>query len=917
MGCILAAAVFLRFFRLDALPPGLHYDEAAYGMLASDMLHTGQPQVFFRAYAAREPLFVYFVAASIYVFGQTSLAMHLVAATVSSLTVLFTYLFGREAFGSRIGLIGSALMAVSYWQVHTGRLAFRAITVPLLMVVTAWLLWVAFRKGQLRWYVLAGILGGLTFYTYIPARFFAVVIAAFWASQLLLNRRWLEEYWQGLAAFCLVASVVAVPLGVHYIRFPEDFFVRFDQSSVFTAGGTDKLAELSGSLLRTAGMFSFQGDIVFKYNLPGRPVFDWLASAWFYLGLVVALWRFRRPEYAYLLLWMGIILLPGAMTVDSPHFLRTLGAAPPIYLLPAIGLIWLCGRIGRLLPSWSQGRVAVYAAPIMIVAWLSLTGLGTFQSYFLDWGQTSHAFYAMEGDVAAAAAFVQDLPIEDRVYFSSEHYRHPSVAFLAGNAFPHLKWFDGREVLPLKPGHIYVFPYLVTPPELDRFFPPGSLIAEGKGPAGETSYTAYRLPAGGPKLDPQHPISANLGDVVELLGYGLANNPHPGDNLELVLYWRALRRPEGTLGFSLQIVDEKGRRWGQRDPGSYLSDEWEPGETVVSWHKVGLDSTAPPGKYFLEISVYDKKSMQALPVRTGPSGSTGRAIRSVAISVERRETALSINRLPMQHRVEEYLTEDIELLGYNQRPSKVKAGEKVYLTLFWRAADEPDMNYEVVLRVVGVDGQVWQERSAAPVDGQYPTRQWAGGEIVRDEREMVISGRLPAGTYQLQVLLRPERGLPSQPASLGSFVVETREHQVSLPPVQHTTDAQLGDFATLIGYDLHGATLKPGGPVHLTLYWRAESETEASYKAFVHLLGPDNRVWGQHDSIPGGGKLPTTGWVAGEVITDEYRFTVDRDAPAGHYWLEAGLYEPETGKRLPVPGDEARRVLLTQVEVTR
>ncbi|MCL4465132.1 MAG: glycosyltransferase family 39 protein [Chloroflexi bacterium] len=915
LAVVLVVGAFLRFFRLDALPPGLHYDEAAYGMLATDMLHSGQPQIFFRAYAAREPFFVYLVAASITALGHTPLALHLVAASVSFLTVVFTYLFARLAFGRWAALAGSGLLAVSYWHVHTGRLAFRAITVPLMMALTAWLLWLAFQRRQWRWYVLAGLSGGLTFYTYIPARFLAVLVPAFVLAQLLLNREWLNAHWRGLLVSSLVAAAVAVPLGVHYLQFPDDFFVRFDQSSVFTAGGSSAVSSLATSFVNTLGMFNLHGDWSFKYNLPGRPVFDWFTSALFYLGIVVALRKARRPEHSFTLLWLIVMLLPGALTIESPHFLRTLGAAPPAHLLPAIGLI------AAFEPARRRWPVARYAVAGVAVAWLAWTGANTYRSYFDDWGRTTQAFYAMEGDVAAAAGYVNILPPGETVYFAAEHYRHPSVAFLAGPAFERLKWFDGREVLPLKPGALYVFPHLATPPEIERYFPPATRVAEGQGPEGEPSFAAYRLPAGEPPLSisMQHALSANMGGVVQLLGYGLANQPQPGDNLDVVLYWEVLERPAQTLGFSLQLVDEKGRRWGQRDPGSYLSEEWEPGETLVSWLRVPLDPTAPPGKYHLEIDLYDKKTLKAMPI-LDPAGKPQAArARSVAIEVPRRKEPLPASELPIRHRMEEPLAGGIGLLGYDQRPDTLRPGDKLFATLFWQAAQAPDRDYEALLQVVGEDGRAWQEAAGVPVDGTYPTSRWSAGEVVRDERELTIGGRLPPGKYQLHALLREGRsGAPASAAvALGTFTLDGRERRFESPPVGHIRRAELGEVAGLLGCDLATDRLVAGQKVDLTLYWQARDETDVSYKVFVHLLDADNKIWGQQDAIPGNGSLPTTSWLSGEVITDHYQFALDPAAPPGRYLLEVGMYDPATGKRVPVRNEEGDRVPLAEVDVTR
>ena len=64
---------------------------------------------------------------------------------------------------------------------------------------------------------------------------------------------------------------------------------------------------------------------------------------------------------------------------------------------------------------------------------------------------------------------------------------------------------------------------------------------------------------------------------------------------------------------------------------------------------------------------------------------------------------------------------------------------------------------------------------------------------------------------------------------------------------------------------------------------------------------------------------PTTGWVKGEVIADEYELAVDADTPGGDYALEVGMYEEGTGQRLRVLSDEGHvagdRILLGKVRV--
>jgi hypothetical protein len=89
---------------------------------------------------------------------------------------------------------------------------------------------------------------------------------------------------------------------------------------------------------------------------------------------------------------------------------------------------------------------------------------------------------------------------------------------------------------------------------------------------------------------------------------------------------------------------------------------------------------------------------------------------------------------------------------------------------------------------------------------------------------------------------------------------------------------------------------------------------DVSYTVFTHLLDGNNAIWGQHDSVPGGGNLPTTGWVVDQVIEDKYLLTVKPDAPAGGYAIEVGMYDAATGRRLEVLSAEGEsmgdRILL-------
>ena len=113
-------------------------------------------------------------------------------------------------------------------------------------------------------------------------------------------------------------------------------------------------------------------------------------------------------------------------------------------------------------------------------------------------------------------------------------------------------------------------------------------------------------------------------------------------------------------------------------------------------------------------------------------------------------------------------------------------------------------------------------------------------------------------------------------------------------PVQAT----LEDVAVLIAADQRAQP--ESGVVEVTLYWLALRETSENYKAFVHLLGTDGGVIGQHDGDPVGGFTPTTRWRPGELIVDRHVITLPGDLPPGEYGLRAGMYQADPLRNLTV-----------------
>ena len=109
-----------------------------------------------------------------------------------------------------------------------------------------------------------------------------------------------------------------------------------------------------------------------------------------------------------------------------------------------------------------------------------------------------------------------------------------------------------------------------------------------------------------------------------------------------------------------------------------------------------------------------------------------------------------------------------------------------------------------------------------------------------------------------------------------------------------------------------------GMTLAIELTWEPLAPT-GPLRGFLQLLGPDGQPVAVQDGVPSAGYAPSPGWSPGTPVTDRRGLLVPPDLAAGDYALIAGLYEADTGQRLPVQGPAGEfhgdTVLLTVLQV--
>ena len=642
---ILLIATALRTYRLTDVPPGIEHDEVAEWQIARGIL-AGHHALFFRQAYGQEPLYLYLQAAAITMWGDHLWTLRFTTFAIAMLTLAACYRLTRRLFGRLAALASLALIAVTLWPIFFSRLGLRAMTLPLMVCLGADMWFSRLRYKS----ILAGVFFGLAAYTYLAVRALPLLLVGFGVYLVLFARRHMalstlstlsttQRKWQDLAATSVWASLIALPLVVYLLIHPE---IQFRVSEV--SEPLDRLlrgdpAQVLQGVLNTALMFSVRGDQTVYYNWPGRPVFaEPLSATLFYIGLALAVWRWRKPEYAFVLLWLVTLLTPVIVTAGAPAFVRALGALPAIYAFPGIGVAALV--------DWTRQRCAgrhrhaqrlTGAALVLLVCfniWL------TARDYFTRWSSHPETQFVWQADLAAVA---RQLDSTQNGVALARIAHDVAVAGLANTSMDdaslHLllkrrdlaiRWFDSRAALLIPSGESRMFIPRIVPldPVLrERLAAWGA--REHADPSGRFTWfewptTALRIaglesvattPAGDsiglPVQFGVGPRGEHGGNTVMVLGYELLTRRlQPGQDVITLTYWRAQTLPLPPLKAFVHLTDPRSgdKLIAQSDGLDAPTEFWRSGDVIVQLHRFTVPANAGPGMYHLKLGVYNPET---------------------------------------------------------------------------------------------------------------------------------------------------------------------------------------------------------------------------------------------------------------------------------------------------------------------
>lgn len=635
---ILAGAIAARVILMREIMPGPRLDELKSAEAVEGFLEAAPGYTFEILSSGQIKASLYHAAAAGLwsLLGHNLFALRLTSAIFGIFTVLSGYLLARKLFGNRAALFAAAGLSFAFIPLYFSRVGLATISLPAFTGVAALGLYHALNPDKdeeallprVLWSVGGGISLGLSLYTSAQAFAMVFIFLIFTVVMLVKKVRVQAGDWLPALIFYLTAGGVFTPvlLSIHRTIGLRTWLGRL-WAAIIAVDPLTLIANLGRNLL----MFIGRGEDGWIANISGAPIFPGFMAILFFMGLVLALIRSKKPAYLFASLLLLGGLLPGLWADVVPSYAPVVNILPILFVFPAIAFLTINEWLVFLAPE----RNRLIATILILIAGLYL-GQGL-RDYFFVWSRVDQARYEYNPGMLKLAEYIEDhdeiaTPIIstsladfwtpwDRLSFDLLYHGDAEVHF-----------FDASTslVAPDSDGPVYYFLTHNAPMNADWWYIISQAeLIEQVMDDGQAAFTVYRLPdskAAGEAIAVTDMPEWELG--FSLLEYEMrfdeAVRPlrhdierwiyRKGETINLQTTWRVLTPPAEPLVMYVHLLDAEGKWIAGWDDLDIPVEGWREGDVFALKHQIAIPGDIPGGTYTITIGWYSPLTEERQPL---------------------------------------------------------------------------------------------------------------------------------------------------------------------------------------------------------------------------------------------------------------------------------------------------------------
>jgi hypothetical protein len=430
----------------------------------------------------------------------------------------------------------------------------------------------------------------------------------------------------------IIALVLGTSLALPHLLNPAAWGRTGTLSVTLNEALKGNVMPLFNNVLEAFGTLFIKGDPFVVYNIPNRPVLDWVSGLLFIFGVLICLWRWKNPSHFFAVLWFGAGFAPAAAIGAFTMMLHAITAQAVVMVIVALSASEIVRRIKY--GGWA------------FVGLVAFTAFVNFNDYFYKWADAKDTRAAYFANFRGVTDFLRKTDYKGSLTLSSLFPNLPHDPFVVDMRLFRddldLRWFDAREALvfPQTEKSLLVFPNN-TPP--DPFF--ASYL-----PMSDTTRHVVRADDVDPYFDtliwnPQTTLEKMLGDksivklkspisfggAAELAAHSIsAATAKGGDTVTVITFWRIIDPNQlgerAIINYSveaklfLHLVDANGN-WAAGDDRLHAPAwNWRRGDVFAQIHRLQIPQDIS-GELRLLIGIYTLPDLTRLPVINGDADS--------------------------------------------------------------------------------------------------------------------------------------------------------------------------------------------------------------------------------------------------------------------------------------------------------